>query len=347
MQTDGEAVTGFGSWLTVPYDEAERARLRGILGGVGKVRSVERQITNIHAGAVDKLLKLDSLTYSDIDVIGFHGHTILHRPERGRTWQIGDGALLARLTGVDVVNDFRRADVAAGGQGAPLAALYHAALSRDLVRPLAVLNIGGVANLTWIGAEGALLAFDTGPGNALLDDWVVRRTGRAMDVDGALASAGRVDEAALAALLDHPYFRRPPPKSLDRDEFSYLPVAKLSPADGAATLTAFTAQAVAATLAHLPLAPARWLVSGGGRHNRALMAALREAVGVALDPVEAVGWRGEALEAEAFAFLAVRSLRGLALSLPSTTGVRHPVTGGAMHRAQLAAAAAGESTESR
>ena len=346
LRTDGESATAFGPWLTVPYEEALRTRLRGVLGGAGEVAPIEREVTEAHAATVNKLLQNTAITCSDIDIIGFHGHTILHRPEDGRSWQIGDGALLARLTGVDVINDFRGADVAAGGQGAPLAPLYHATLSRDLARPLAVLNIGGIANLTWIGKDGALRAFDTGPGNALLDDWTRRHTGRPMDAGGALAAAGHVDEAALAALLDHPYFQRPPPKSADRGDFSAAAAAHLSVADGAATLTALTAKAVAAALAHLPEAPRRWLVSGGGRHNRALMAALRAALGTDVVAVEAVGWRGDALEAEIFAYLAARSLRGLPLSLPTTTGARHAVTGGTLHRAQLAAAA-GESTESR
>ena len=345
LHTDGEAVTGFGPWLTVPYEEGLRTRLRGILGGAGEVGPVEREITEAHAKIVDVLLKSNSLTSADIDIIGFHGHTILHRPEARRSWQVGDGRLLARLTGIDVVNDFRGADVTAGGQGAPLAPLYHAALLRDLARPLAVLNLGGIANLTWIGVDGALLAFDTGPGNALIDDWALRQRARPMDAGGALAAAGRVDEEALAVLLDHPYVRRPPPKSADRDDFSAASAQNLSAADGAATLTAFTARAVAAALEHLPEPPRRWLVSGGGRHNRALMAALRAALGADLAAVESVGWRGDALEAEAFAYLAARSLRGLPLSLPSTTGVPHPLTGGVLHRTQLAAA--GESAESR
>ncbi len=273
-----------------------------------------------------------------VAVLGFHGHTILHQPEAGRTRQIGDGALLAAETGIDVVCDFRARDVAGGGQGAPLAPLYHAALAAELAKPLAVLNLGGVANLTWIGAgadesEGAVRAFDTGPGNALIDDWAARHSGRPLDLDGALARAGRTDEAALASLLEDPYFARPPPKSLDRDAFDPGPVAGLSPADGAATLTAFSAAAVARALDHLPVPPRRWLVTGGGRHNPALMAALAERLEAPVAPVEAVGWDGDALEAQAFAYLALRSLEGLALSLPGTTGVARPMPGGVVHRA--------------
>ncbi len=347
LRTDGEAIEALGPSLTVPYDEGLRARLRRLLVGVGEVGPVERLITEAHAEVVTTLLEKNSLIASDIDVIGFHGHTILHRPRDGRTRQIGDGELLARRTQIDVVDDFRSADVAAGGEGAPLAPLFHAALAGALERPLAVLNLGGVANLTWIGAADALLAFDTGPGNALIDDWMRLKAGRAMDSDGALASTGQVDETVLRVLLDHPYFKRRPPKSLDRGDFSVRPAAALGAADGAATLTVFTARAVAAAREHLPAAPGRWLVGGGGRHNRALMKALEAALEVPVAAVETVGWRGDALEAQAFAFLAARSLRGLPLSLPSTTGVREPFSGGVLHRAQPAATAGGESTKSR
>jgi anhydro-N-acetylmuramic acid kinase len=264
----------------------------------------------------------------DIRVLGFHGHTIDHRPADGVTRQIGDGALLAAETGIDVVADFRAADVAAGGEGAPFAPLYHAALCRDLAKPVCVLNVGGVANLTWIGADGVPLAFDTGPGNALLDDWVRRHTGAAMDTDGALAASGTAVPAAVAAYLDDPYFARTPPKSLDRLDFDLDPVAALSPADGAATLVAVTCAAVARAIDHLPAPPERWLVTGGGRHNPVIMAILAAMMAAPVEPVERVGWNGDALEAQAFAFLATRSLAGLPLSLPTTTGVAAPITGG-------------------
>jgi anhydro-N-acetylmuramic acid kinase len=266
-----------------------------------------------------------------VHCIGFHGHTILHRPETGRTWQIGDSALLARETGIDVVGDLRQADVAAGGQGAPLAPAYHGALAVPLEKPLAVVNIGGVANVTWIGRDGALLAFDTGPGNALIDDWVRRHTGAAADFDGRLAKNGSVDETVLAALLKHDYFNRPPPKSLDRDDFDAAPVAALSPADGAATLTAFTAAAVAQAKAVFPEPVVRWLICGGGRHNPALMAALAGRLGAPVAPIEQAGRDGDALEAQAFGYLAVRSLRGLPLSWPTTTGVPAPAPGGQLY----------------
>jgi anhydro-N-acetylmuramic acid kinase len=333
VETDGERHADCGAALTVPYATELRERLRGVLGGKGAVAEVERLLTLAHAEAVEAFLAEAGLARRSIDLIGFHGHTILHEPEQGRTWQIGDGALLAEATGIDVVHDFRSQDMASGGQGAPLAPLYHAALGSSLERPLAVLNVGGVANVTWIGANGALLAFDTGPGNAPLDDWCRRTTGQPRDEGGRLAAAGHVREDRLAQLLDHPYFRLPPPKSLDRDAFDLSPVASLAPADGAATLTAFTAAAVARARDHFPEPVRRWLVCGGGRHNPSVMSALRRALGAEVAPVEAVGWDGDALEAQAFAYLAVRSLRGQPLSVPTTTGVRRPTTGGRLHPA--------------
>ncbi len=344
IRSDGRARVEVGQSLTRPYDAAFRGRLRAVLGEPGPAEAaldeVERELTLKHAEAVRALLAQAEMAAAEVCVVGFHGHTIWHQPEAGRTRQIGDGALLAAETGIDVVCDFRARDMAEGGQGAPLAPLYHAALAVALAKPLAVLNLGGVGNLTWIGAQvgigpgvDRILAFDTGPGNALIDDWAARHTGRPVDTDGALARAGRVAEGALAALLDHPYFALPPPKSLDRDAFDPLPVAGLSAADGAATLTAFTAAAVARARDHLPAAPLRWLVTGGGRHNPALMAALAAHLSAPVAPVEAVGWDGDVLEAQAFAYLGLRALDGLPLSLPGTTGVARPVTGGVLHRA--------------
>ena len=331
--TDGERVGELGPSFTRPYEPAMRTELRAVLGGVGEVDRVAEAVTRVHAELVKEFLYKNRLSYGDIDVIGFHGHTILHQPEVGRTWQIGDGALLARLTGIDVVNDFRSADVAAGGEGAPLAPMYHLALARDLERPVAVLNIGGVANVTWIGTDDSMLAFDTGPGNALIDDWMAAYGGGSMDKGGATASSGRVDDSRLETMLKHSYFNRAPPKSLDRDAFAGLKLNDLNLADGAATLTAFTVHAVLRALEHLPASPRRWLVTGGGRHNRTLMQALQTSLGVPVVPVETVGWRGDSLEAEAFGFLAVRALHDLPLSLPSTTGVRSPTKGGVRYRA--------------
>jgi anhydro-N-acetylmuramic acid kinase len=334
IETDGGERVLPGPSLTIPYSAAFRERLRSVLGGVGPVAEVEDELTRLHAKAVGEFLRCHPAT--PLDLVGFHGHTILHRPADRRTWQLGDGALLARLLGLDVIADFRSADVAAGGEGAPLAPLFHAALAAGLPKPLAVLNIGGVANVSWIGASAEVLAFDTGPGNALIDDWVRRHTGAAADLDGALARAGRASAAHVARYLVDPYFARRPPKSLDRDDFHGFAPEGLSLADGAATLTEMTAAGVAAAARHFP-APAReWLICGGGRHNRALIAALETRLRAPVRPVEAVGWDGDALEAQAFAYLAVRSLHGLPLSLPSTTGVAHPTCGGRLFRPLIA-----------
>jgi anhydro-N-acetylmuramic acid kinase len=326
VETDGRDRVIPGPALTVAYPADFRERLRSVLGGVGPVVEVEDELTRRHAEAVEYFLHKHAGTA--VEVVGFHGHTILHRPADRRTWQIGDGALLARLLGLDVVADFRSADVAAGGEGAPLAPLFHAALASELPRPLAVLNIGGVANVTWIGEGSDILAFDTGPGNALIDDWVRQHTGAAADIEGALARAGRASSAHVERFLEGTFFNRCPPKSLDRDDFPDAVPAGLSLEDGAATLTEMTAAAVAASARHFLKIAREWLVTGGGRRNPALMDALRRRLEVPVCPVEAVGWDGDALEAQAFAYLAVRSLDGLPLSLPSTTGVPQPTRGG-------------------
>ena len=259
----------------------------------------------------------------------------MHKPNIGKTWQVGDGALLAKLTGIDVVNDFRSDDVAAGGQGAPFAPVYHQALAADLKLPLVVLNIGGVANVTWIDFGGQLSAFDTGPGNALIDDWV-RKCGLGdMDRSGELAAKGRVDHEAVQNMLRDPYFAASPPKSLDRNDFKIPDGVDWSANDGAATLTAFTAHAVAMACDHFAEPPVLWLVCGGGRHNTELMRRLEKILDAAVSPVESVGWRGDFLEAEAFAYLAIRHIEGLPLSFPETTGVPLPTTGGRLHKSKV------------
>lgn len=335
VRTDGFQRVEPGPFISRPYSNSLREELRGVLGsGVPKIAlvEVEEKLTREHAKIVTQLLEDNDVSVGDIDVIGFHGHTTEHRPAARVTRQIGDGALLAELTGRPVVNDFRSADVAAKGEGAPFAPLYHAARAGEHRAPFAVLNIGGVANVTWLGRaqnEGReIIAFDTGPGNALIDDWVRTRLGVPMDDGGRLASAGRVEEAVLDGYLEDPYFSKRPPKSLDRDAFPLEFVSGLSVEDGAATLTALTAASAAGARRFFPEPAGRWLVTGGGRHNKAIMVALQQRLGVEVAPVEDIGWRGDALEAEAFAYLAVRSLKGLHLSIPSTTGCREPTTGG-------------------
>ena len=343
IETDGVDIAIPGPSLTIPYDQTTRALLRASLdeartvaeGGPvpHSIREAERRLTQVHAEAVGALLAKAGLAPEAVALIGFHGQTILHRPAQHWTWQIGDGALLARLTGIDVVNDFRSADVKAGGQGAPLVPLYHAALARKtgLTPPLVLVNIGGVANVTYISGDN-VLAFDTGPGNAPIDDWMHTHTGTPVDENGDLARGGRIDDAALTAMLANPFFARVPPKSLDRMDFGLEAVKGLSPADGAATLTAFSAASIARAREHFPEPATTWIVCGGGRHNKFLMDQLRARVNAPVIAAEDAGWNGDALEAEAFAYLAMRSKKGLPLSLPTTTGVPVPVTGGRLHR---------------
>jgi anhydro-N-acetylmuramic acid kinase len=342
VSTDGERITALGPRGYRPYGENERALLRQALADAtglddraarpGALARAEELVTAVHGEAVARFLAEHDLRP---DILGFHGQTVLHRPERRLTVQIGAGETLARLTGIPVAYDFRAADVAAGGQGAPLVPVFHRALAADLdrPRPLMVLNIGGVANVTWIGRGGELLAFDTGPGNAMIDDWMQRRLGFARDEDGALAARGRVHDDYVTQYLRHSYFGEPPPKSLDRNAFALELVSGLSPQDGAATLAAFTAASIAQARAHFPEQPLLWVISGGGRRNKTLMAMIAGLVESAVAPAEAVGMDGDAVEAEAWAYLAVRSLKGLPISFPGTTGAPAPVTGGVLAKA--------------
>lgn len=337
IETDGQFVKSFGATHFTPYSQEFTSRLQSLLGAPLSAHEqgehIEIELTRLHVVAVEELVKKSGLCADEIDVIGFHGHTIHHDPANGVTCQIGNAKLLARETAIDVVADLRSADVMAGGEGAPLAPVFHQALARELPKPLAVLNLGGVANVSWIGDEGELVAFDTGPGNALLDDWMRRHYGKSMDEGGKVAAKGCRDEAALVGLMAHAYFSRPHPKSLDRNDFSFSEVEGLSPEDGAATLVAFTAASISQATEIMPRAPLQWLVGGGGRHNPTLMSALQSSLGVPVAPVEAVGWDGDALEAQAFGFLAVRSLYELALTYPGTTGVPAPQSGGVLFQA--------------
>jgi anhydro-N-acetylmuramic acid kinase len=330
IETDGERIGRVGRSLTLPYDDVLRGDLRRLLDLAPTLDRADAFLADVTARLTARHVEAVVAIGESADLIGFHGQTILHQPERRFTWQIGDAVTLARATGTAVAWDFRSADVAAGGEGAPLVPVYHQALAAGLEKPLAVLNIGGVANVTWIGAHGGLLAFDTGPGNGPLDDWAAKHSNLAFDADGTLSGAGNVDAGVLEKLMSHPYFTRPAPKSLDRLDFGRALAASgvdgLSPADGAATLVAFTAASVAAGM--LPGPVKRWLVTGGGRLNPTIMAALRARLGVPVDPVEAVGWDGDALEAQCFGFLAARVKAGLPLSYPGTTGAPYAMPGG-------------------
>jgi anhydro-N-acetylmuramic acid kinase len=334
LRTDGKTIEEFGPSLSLSYDNEFRERLRGALRSDANdpcLADIERDLTNLHSRIIEKLLAENKLTPDAIDLIGFHGHTLDHRPDKGITLQIGSGEQLASETGIPVINDFRSNDVACGGEGAPFAPLYHQALAQSLDKPVAILNIGGVANVTWIGPGDDILAFDTGPGNALIDDWVFKKQDKPMDLDGKLAQAGIIDNDILGQLLEHPYFLKPPPKSLDRGDFNVEAIATLSPSDGAATLSAFTVKAIAKARDYFPIPAKCWLVCGGGRKNPFLMQMLADELGVPVEPVEDVRWNGDELEAQAFAFLGVRSFAGLPLSLPTTTAVAKPTTGGRLH----------------
>lgn len=339
LETDGEDYIAPKGWVHLAYDDDIRARVRALFNKEPEV-DIARELTHLNAAAVQKLLTETKTPAKKIDVIGYHGQTISHAPERGHTCQMGDGALLAALTGIDVVNDLRQADVKAGGQGAPLVPVYHRAMAASLPKPAAILNIGGVANATYIGADGALIAFDVGQGNALLDDWMVQHTGKRFDEDGQTAAKGKVREDILCSMLSHPYFSRKVPKSLDRNAFiAEMEKLKNIPLEnGAATLAAFTVAGIIKSLEHFPLAPKTWLVAGGGRHNDFFMRQITQKLGVPVRDINDAGFNGDATEAEAWAYLAVRSLKNLPITFPMTTGVKQPMTGGVLHHAAKTAA---------
>jgi anhydro-N-acetylmuramic acid kinase len=341
IETDGEGFTRPIAFRSEPYSDQARRQLqeatRLALSYERPRQSPEivaatEMLTRRHLLIVHQLVAQAGIPLDHVQVVGFHGQTVAHRPGNGWTWQIGDGAAMAKALHLTVVDDLRAADVAAGGQGAPLLPVYHRALLADAALPVAVLNLGGVGNITYIGPDGALVAFDTGPANGLVDDWMAAEAGRSYDAGGAFAATGDIDRDVLAAMLDNPWFGLAPPKSLDRADFTIAPARGLSPADGAATLTAFTAATVALALDHLPSRPGRLIVVGGGRHNATMMAMLVDACQMPVDPIEALGRNGDATEAEGFAYMAVRALKGLPISFPGTTGVKEPLTGGRVHR---------------
>lgn len=342
LTTDGEDIVERGPSATYPYRPEQQALLQEALREAkivqdrsarpGVLATAERELTEWHASAVHKFLHENDLTYDNIDVIGFHGQTVIHRPEIRLTVQLGDGARLSRLTHCKVVYDMRAADVAAGGQGAPLVPVYHRALASSIeTRPLAFVNIGGVANMTWIGRDGALVAFDTGPGNALLNDWCERHTDLPYDRNGALAAQGVLDAKAFTALALSPYFEKSVPKSLDRNGFDISVLEGLTPEDGAATLTSFTATSIARGVGHVPERPKAYVICGGGRHNPTLMSNIRgllEPLGERVLVAEDLGFNGDSMEAEAWAYLAVRCLDGAPITFAGTTGAPGPQSGG-------------------
>ncbi|HLJ01403.1 MAG TPA: anhydro-N-acetylmuramic acid kinase [Bradyrhizobium sp.] len=344
IETDGKRVQAFGPSGYRPYTDAERCvlfqalteavHLREREARPGILLEAERVVTMAHAEAIASFRAQNRVTCEDIDIVGFHGQTVLHRPAEKLTVQIGNATALAKAIHIPVMHDFRAADVAAGGQGAPLVPVYHRALAQSLSRegPIVVLNIGGVSNMTYVDGD-TLIACDTGPGNALLDDFVYRAIGQRFDSDGRLAAQGSVDAEWIAQALRDPFFALPPPKSLDRNQFAKYALQTESLADGAATLTAFTVMAIAKIVPFLPKPPQSWVVAGGGARNLTMMRMLREQLGPAsVEAADALGWSTDAIEAQAFGFLAARGLKGLPLSYPATTGVPFPMTGGLVAR---------------
>ena len=347
IRTDGEAIAEFGPFELMPYGADVTPLIEAAVADARRwdfsgpdpesFAVAEKRLTAAQGEAVATFCERHGLARAKLAAVGFHGQTVLHRPPAagvaGRTRQLGDGAAMAKMLGLTVVHDFRSADVAAGGQGAPLSAIYHRAMLARIGAGAgtAILNLGGVANLTWSDGE-TLVAFDTGPANAPINDWIRAHGAGAMDRDGRLAFAGTVDEARLARLLEHPWLEKPYPKSLDRFSFAMAMADGLSLEDGAATLTAFTAGAVGKALDLLPSRPERLIVCGGGRHNPAIMAAIAERANVEAVDADACGLRGDAVEAECFAYLAMRAIAGLPISFPLTTGAPRPMTGGVVNR---------------
>ena len=350
IKTDGRSQVQTGSMHYLPYPEDVKGKIRACFGKVqedAETLEAGNAVTDMHIRAVKEFLEREKITP---DVIGFHGQTVTHKPKEGFTWQLGDGERLARETGINVVDQFRIDDVKAGGEGAPLIPLYHQALARakNLKMPVVFLNIGGVSNVTWIGEkEDDILAFDTGPGNALMDDFMKQIFGQSYDTDGLKAKAGIPDNKLLSEWMEGAYLKKTPPKSLDR---GFLPdknkpvnadmnvwdvsgVWNLKPEDALATLNAFTAKTIAAATAHFPQAPHEWYVCGGGRHNKFLMELITGEVGAPVKSIDALGYNGDAIEAEGFAYLAVRHLENLPLILPTTTGVKTSCKGGRFHAA--------------
>jgi anhydro-N-acetylmuramic acid kinase len=334
IETDGKSVVLPDAGGSYPYHPRVQQRLLEVIADpqqaeFAPLADVEAAVTEAHGDAIACFMKDNAIGRPEIDVIGLHGQTVFHRPERRFTRQLGSAAAIAARFGVTTVGRFRHADIAAGGEGAPLVPLYHQALAAKLSPPVMVLNLGGVGNVTYIRSD-QVIAFDTGPASALMDDFVRRRCGLPFDAEGRIAASGTSRTSLVEAFARHSYFDRPPPKSLDRNEFraAAASVEPLSDGDAMATLTEFTVVASVAALRHVPQRPREWLVTGGGRHNRHLMNRLAVELRCPVVPVETVGWDGDMLEAQCFGYLAVRSLLGLPISLPTTTGVPHPLTGG-------------------
>ena len=348
VRTDGEEAVEFGPSMAVEYDSQTRARIGEALAAAkslsdrnarpGCLDEVEAMLTQLHADALNKFLAEHERTPAEIDLVGFHGQTVLHRPDIGLTVQLGDGAALARAGGIDVIFDMRARDMTLGGEGAPLVPVFHRALAKADGKelPVAFVNIGGIANISCVGEGGELVAFDTGPGNNLIDQWMQQEAGVPFDQGGKVASEGTLIQEVVERYMAAPYFTKRVPKSLDRSDFAPLLPGEAELSDGARTLANVSARSIMGASDHLPVAPKRWIISGGGRLNQSIMEDLRALAtvrGAEVISAEEAGFDGDMMEAQAFAYLAVRSAKGLPLTYPTTTGCREPATGGVLARA--------------
>lgn len=347
LETDGQSIVRFGPNLCLEYSDADRRLLQQVTQDAlkwkfrgSRPRSFAAAVDVIHAvhlKAVRQLCRANPDWAKKLSIIGFHGQTVVHHPpkggKKGQTLQLGDGHALASALGVPVYYDFRTADMAAGGQGAPLAPIYHQALASysNLSLPVAVLNLGGVGNVTVLSAGGELIASDAGPGNGPLDSWIAHKGLGNFDPYGRYALAGTPKFELVDHWLKKGFFQSPVPRSADRFDFDVLnDMKRLSAEDGAATLAAFTALSVLQTVNAMGQTPEVLIVCGGGRHNKAMMWMLREHLAVNVKTAEDVGWNSDAIEAQAFAYMAVRSKLNLPISFPNTTGIIKPLSGGVL-----------------
>ena len=346
IQTDGDAKIVFGATQSWAFSATQRKLLRQTLEDAKAIEKrddrpenlvqIEAMVTSIHGACVAEFLASHNLAPQSIDIIGFHGQTVLHRPNEGLTVQLGNGQALAQLLKIPVAYDLRANDMVHGGQGAPLVPVFHRALvqAAKLYGPTAILNLGGIGNVTYCDGDAPPIAFDTGPANALMDDEMQIRFGLDLDRDGAMSGAGQVNQAALTKLMSHAYFNKPWPKSLDRQAFSREPVVALEAHEAIATLAAFTAESIRAAEKLLPQKPLRWILAGGGAFNPTLKTMIANRVAGDVVTSDSVDWQADMLEAQAWAYLAVRSLKGLELTFPTTTGCKEPVSGGTIARAE-------------
>ena len=336
IKTDGVDVFETGHTITVPYEDELRQKIRSVLGlkpdtpeNQNLLNEVEKELTQFWAEAVKDYIA----TYDvEVDVIGLDGHTVCNEPKNHFIYQLGDGELLSKLTGIKVVYNFHSADIAAGGQGAPLGVTFYNAITMQKEKPLAVVDISGISSISWIGSYGEMVSFHSGPGNAAIDEWVMKHAGMHMDYNGKLAITGVVNEQIVSALMKHKYFAKYPPKSTHREEFKEKleHLEGLSLEDGAATATAFVAESIAySLLLYVPEIPKKIMVCGGGAKNPTLMRFLRQRLpDVEVCTAEDWGQNSIAVGVQTIAFLAVRRLYYLPISFPTTTGVYEPMIGG-------------------